>query len=144
MRDRIFGGIASIFLLFPAVCVAEVMMYQDESGVPHYVASEAQIPEKHRTKASLVSADMFSKSRSKKALQSKKVTIYVTEWCPYCRKLEAFLEKEKIKYIRKDIEKDSEAARQYRSLSGTGVPLVTIGKTVLKGFSPARILEELS
>ena len=62
------------------------------------------------------------------AAPPKKVEIFVTSWCPYCRKLEAFLKQSQIEYTRYDVEKDEKGARLFEDLGGEGVPLVRVGK----------------
>lgn len=72
------------------------------------------------------------------------VEIFVTSWCPYCKKLEHFLQENDIEYTRYDIEKEAAGASLYKQLGGGGVPLMKIGSTVLRGFDEAEIEETLS
>ncbi len=73
----------------------------------------------------------------------KDINILVTSGCPYCKKLENFLDNNDIKYNRLDIEKDSKALALYMRLGGGGVPIVQIGDSVIKGYSPNAILKAL-
>ncbi|RMG44128.1 MAG: glutaredoxin family protein [Candidatus Dadabacteria bacterium] len=72
-----------------------------------------------------------------------RVEIFVTSWCPYCRRLEKFLTSEKIAYVRYDIEHDPKGRKIYDSIGGRGVPVIRIGQTVLFGFNPVEIKEAL-
>ena len=74
---------------------------------------------------------------------SKKVDIYVTSWCGYCRKLEGFLKSKSIPYTRHDIEKSSSARQAHQKLGGGGIPVVKIGSDVIRGYSPDAILRSL-
>ena len=75
--------------------------------------------------------------------QNAKVEIFVTSWCPYCRKLETFLKQNNIEYTRYDVEADSEASDLFDHLGGTGVPLVRVDTDVIHGYDPDRIVESL-
>lgn len=75
--------------------------------------------------------------------QQKRVRILVTDWCPYCSRLEAFLIKEKIHYEKLDVEQSAEGKKLYTQLGRGGVPIVLIGSTVVRGFDKAAILREL-
>ena len=75
--------------------------------------------------------------------QAKKVDIYITSWCPYCRKLESFLKDQHIDYTRHDVESDEASAEEFDSLGGEGVPLVCVGKEVIHGYDPERVLQAL-
>ena len=80
----------------------------------------------------------------RKSLASgKKVEVFVTSWCPYCRNLEAFLSQKSIAYKSYDVEKDAVGKRIYQQLGGGGVPVVKIGTQVIRGFDPAAILNAL-
>lgn len=67
---------------------------------------------------------------------ASKVDVYVTSWCPYCRKMTEFLKQNGIAYTAYDIEKDKVAAKKYRSLGVQGVPVTVIGKKVIGGYNP--------
>ena len=85
---------------------------------------------------SLLSAAAF-------AAQAKKVDIFITSWCPYCRKLEGFLKKNNIDYTRHDVEADSASEEEFARLGGEGVPLARVGDKVIHGYDPEEILEAL-
>ena len=72
---------------------------------------------------------------------SPKVEIFITSWCPYCRQLETFLKKNKILYTSYDIEQDAKGAEIFEKIGGAGVPMVRVGKEVIHGYDPDRILE---
>lgn len=65
------------------------------------------------------------------------VTIFVTSWCPFCKKLEAYLKEHHVRYERFDIEESAEGQRRHQALGGGGVPVVQIGSTVIRGFDPS-------
>lgn len=77
------------------------------------------------------------------AAQAKKVDIFVTSWCPYCAKLQDFLERNRIEYSRHDVEKDPAAERAFQRMNGQGVPLARVGDQVIHGYDPDKILNAL-
>ena len=86
---------------------------------------------------------LFLPSEAFSAAQKNKVEIFVTSWCPYCKKLEAFLKQSQIDYTRYDVEADAKAAEEFERLGGSGVPMVRVGKIVINGYDPERILAAL-
>ncbi len=76
--------------------------------------------------------------------QNTKVEIFVTSWCPYCRKLETFLKKNQIVYTRYDVETDAKGAEIFERLGGSGVPMSRVGKEVIHGYDPEGILAALA
>lgn len=81
------------------------------------------------------SSESYSQIRSDNV-----VDIYVTSWCPYCRKAVAYLKSQGIKFNKYDIEKDPEAAARKKVLAPgySGIPLAVINGRILKGFSRER------
>ena len=78
------------------------------------------------------------------AEQSKKVDIFVTSWCHYCRNLETFLNQNQIEYSRHDVEADAEAGEEFTRLGGEGVPLARVGDQIIHGYDPQGILAALN
>lgn len=74
------------------------------------------------------------------------VTIYITKWCPYCKKAMAYLRSKNISFSSYDIEQSKYAKLKKQKLAPdyTGVPLTVINGKVLKGFSADRFDKALS
>ncbi|MDP7113002.1 MAG: glutaredoxin domain-containing protein [Myxococcota bacterium] len=75
------------------------------------------------------------------------VTVYVTSWCPYCRKLTAHLERRGVTFREVDVERDAagrdELAR--KAPYAMGVPVIDVAGEILMGFDVAstdRLLRE--
>jgi glutaredoxin len=67
----------------------------------------------------------------------KRVVIYVTQACPYCRRAREWMTKVGIPFVEHDIEQDAAAARWVMQNTGsTAVPVFQIGSRVLQGFNP--------
>lgn len=73
------------------------------------------------------------------------VIVYKTEWCGVCKQLTAYLDRKGVKYVAKDIEKDSAAAGELRAKSekaGTktgSVPVIDVRGELMVGFDRARL-----
>ncbi len=71
--------------------------------------------------------------------EQNQVELYVTSWCPYCKKARQFFESKGIAYKVYDIEKDSKAAARKRKLdSKKGVPFAIVNGTAIHGYSAER------
>ncbi len=71
----------------------------------------------------------------------EKVVLYATSWCGYCDKIRALLKKNNIPYHEYDINRSDVGNRQFERLGGGGVPVMLIDGTVVRGYSPGKILE---
>lgn len=147
-------------LLLFAVCAivpgrvasADVLKYQDDEGKTHYVDTPEKVPEKYRSQLKdQAKLPEISRSNSggrqlyeKKTYSSSSaalapVEIFVTSWCGYCKKLEAFLDKEGVRYTRYDIESSAKGKKLHDELGGGGVPTVRIGKQIIHGFDVEKL-----
>lgn len=71
------------------------------------------------------------------------VTVFLTEWCPYCRALEADLHAKGVRFARVDIEKTEVGMRYFSQLStrlGPGIPVTVVGDEVFRGYAPGPVL----
>jgi alkyl hydroperoxide reductase subunit F len=70
----------------------------------------------------------------------KKVTVYSTKNCPYCRMAKAFLDKHGVPYEGIDVGEDPDAAKKMIDLSGQrGVPVIVIDEEVIVGFDSQKL-----
>ncbi|WDN89741.1 hypothetical protein BuS5_02709 [Desulfosarcina sp. BuS5] len=67
---------------------------------------------------------------------AKKVKIYTTSTCSYCKKAKEFLSEKGVEYEAYDVAADSEALKEMRKISGgaTSVPVISVGGEVMVGF----------
>jgi len=81
------------------------------------------------------SSDRKSKSTSK-GRENKRVVMYSTAWCPYCKKARNYFREKGIRFVEYDVEKLPNRMREFKKLGGTGYPLILIGKNQqMHGFS---------
>lgn len=67
---------------------------------------------------------------------NKRVVMYSTAWCPYCKKARNYFRKTGIRFVEYDVEKLPNRMREFKKLGGTGYPLILIGKNQqMQGFS---------
>lgn len=157
-----------ILFLLPAFGYASMYSWTDENGVRHYSNSppEKSTEEIHQTEEyfsretknikpgkkenrrqksikEATQAEKIKTERKRKQNRSKKVVIYTTPTCGYCRRAKAFLSKHGINYTEYDIKASSKALKKYRSLNGRGVPLIMIGDKRIAGFNKSAIKNAL-
>jgi glutaredoxin len=147
-------------LVFVGTACAEVYRYTDDKGEMHFVDDVAKVPKKYRKQlenaqplpdistmdATPAPSRVKSVERgqeSGRSYEAKTVEVYMTAWCGYCRKMTRFLDEKAIPYTAYDIEKDAAAARTYRELGGSGVPVVRVGSQVIHGYNPDAVMSYL-
>ncbi len=78
---------------------------------------------------------------------SPKVTVYVTDWCPFSQRARSFLDSKGVEYEAIDIEEDEAAAQKVEGWNNGNrtVPTFDIeGKGIFTNPSPAQLTELLS
>jgi glutaredoxin-like YruB-family protein len=63
------------------------------------------------------------------------VDLYVTSWCPYCKKAASYFKSKGVPVRELDIEKDAAAALRFKQYGARGVPLAVIGGKPVAGYS---------
>ena len=76
--------------------------------------------------------------------QNPKLIVYVTTFCPYCKRLEKYLQGRNISYLRLNISTDTDALNRYNRLGVSGVPVTQIGSHIITGFDPGALEPYLS
>lgn len=73
-----------------------------------------------------------------------RVDLYVTSWCPYCHKAQAFFAARNIAVSLYDIEKDPRAAARKQQLDPRqGVPFAVVNGQAIHGYAPERYEQAL-
>lgn len=74
----------------------------------------------------------------------KKVIVYSTPTCPYCKQIKAYLKEKGIEYDDIDVAANPDKAQEMIDKSGQmGVPVVMIGEEVIVGFDKEKINKAL-
>jgi glutaredoxin len=69
---------------------------------------------------------------------AKRVVMYTTARCPACVAAKSYLSRRGVPYEERDVERSSEAMKEFRNLGGRGVPLIVVGNERMTGFNPQR------
>jgi len=136
-------------LIFCPGASAEILKYVDGNGTTKFVDRIEAIPDEYRDQVENIrefispntTGESASNDSQKQAQIVKDVEIFVTEWCPYCRKLEAFLKKNRIKYTKYDVEKSALGKQKFAKIGGSGIPVTKVGDRIIRGYDPERILQ---
>ncbi|MFB0559278.1 MAG: glutaredoxin family protein [Dehalococcoidales bacterium] len=76
-------------------------------------------------------------------MTDKKVVIYSTPTCPFCKRAKDYLSRKGIAYVDYNVAQDRERAKEMIQKSGQmGVPVITIDNQVIVGFNQT-VLDEL-
>ncbi len=65
----------------------------------------------------------------------KRVVMYATTWCAYCKKAKKYVVRKGIPFAEYDVENDSEARKQYNQMGAKGVPVILVGNKRMNGFN---------
>lgn len=72
----------------------------------------------------------------------KKITIYTTPTCSYCKMTKAFFKEHDVQYEEHDVSQDMEAQEKMLKLSGQmGVPVIDVDGTIIIGFNQTKLTE---
>ena len=76
---------------------------------------------------------------------AKKVTIYTTPECTYCKAAKEFFKENKVSYKEIDVSKNQKAAKEMVDKSGQmGVPVILIDDKIIVGFDQEKIEKALA
>ncbi len=81
-------------------------------------------------------------SDSTNSNDDKKVIVYSTNWCAYCKMAKQYLSGKDVIVDEKNIEEDPEAHKELMDKIGgnfRGVPVIDIAGTIVLGFDRAKI-----
>ena len=78
-------------------------------------------------------------------MADKKVVIYSTPACPYCKRAKDYLSRKGIPYVDYNVAGDREKAKEMIQKSGQmGVPVIIVDDEIVVGFNQAKLDELLS
>ena len=78
-------------------------------------------------------------------MANKKVVVYSTPTCPYCKRTKDYLSQKGIAYTDHNVAENREAAKQMIKKTGQmSVPVITIDDEVVVGFNQALLDKLLS
>jgi glutaredoxin len=81
---------------------------------------------------------------AKRAYSDVNVIMYMTSWCPYCRKAREFINSTGVSLTEYDIDKDKTKSREVSDkIGGKGVPVIDIEGIMIRGYVPGAIREAI-
>lgn len=113
---------------------SDIYTWKDANGNTHFsdIAPAEQASEKVELKINTYESVSYDSSIFD---TGKKVVMYSTSWCGYCKKAKQYFQKNNIAFTEYNIEKNARAKREYKKMGATGVPVILVGKKRMNGFS---------
>ncbi|MDH4231576.1 MAG: hypothetical protein OEW04_06045 [Nitrospirota bacterium] len=70
-----------------------------------------------------------------------KVVMYMTDWCPYCKRAGKYLKSLGVRLVEYDIDKDENRKDEMRRINGGSgmVPLIDVEGIIIRGYVPEEI-----
>ncbi|MEA3243529.1 MAG: glutaredoxin family protein [Pseudomonadota bacterium] len=142
MKKRLIClGLVAMFGCMPALMAGAIYQWKDANGGVHI---GDQPPDPSRAQQIAVRVNTYKGSAvegQENALNGseKKVVIYTTSHCGYCKKAKAWFGSRGVAYTEYDVENSTKGQRDYKKLGGRGVPIILVGKQRLNGFSEGRL-----
>jgi glutaredoxin len=137
-----------IALPFAFPVQAEIYKWTDADGKSHFSESKPANPVsiENRNELEVRSQQSAPADNIAQAATVPQVDLYITSWCPYCKKAMAFLNKNNIAFNAYDIEQDTHAAARKNELDPnySGIPLAVINGITIRGFDEETYQEALA
>jgi len=90
------------------------------------------------------SSKKSTKPSAKTSSGKRRVIIYSTKTCPWCKKTKEFLKANKVSFTTKDVGSSKKNAQEMFKKSGQqGVPVTDINGTIITGFSEGKLKRAL-
>ncbi len=140
LRQILMAVFCLAALLSPA-SQGELYKWVDENGKVHYGDSPPKNAELRKITGEVssfrsvsVEPFVYDPGLITQRRISKTVVMYSTSWCGNCKKAKRHFRNNNISFREYDIEKNEQAAREFRALKGRGVPVILIGDRRMNGF----------
>lgn len=127
---------------------AEIHKWVDENGRVHYsdqkpTTQKTEVlkniePQTYTHTTVFDLPDFLGFFKSPEKTKKKKVVMYSTQKCSYCKRARRYFKSKNIPFVEKDINKSKQNEKEWQKLGGGGVPIILIGKKRMNGFSASR------
>lgn len=123
-------------LLAQPALAGEISKWKDASGNVHYGDTPpADVAAEQLSVKPNVYESQPIEPRSEPASPPKKVVMYSTVRCGYCRKARAYFKANGIAFTDYDVETNAKGKQDYRRMGARGVPVILVGDQRMDGFS---------
>lgn len=113
-----------------------------DAQAEHVTEGPPRSPTAQKPAATGAGAAAQASSKPQAAATNRRVVMYSTAWCGYCRKARDYFNANRIAFTEYDVEANPQAMAEFRERGGRGYPLIFVGSERMDGFSQAR-LEQL-
>lgn len=133
-------------LTFTLPVQAEIYKWIDTNGKSHFSGSKPANPASIENRNELAVKSQQPTPADDKDQAAPQVDLYVTSWCPYCKKAIAFLRQNNIAFNAHDVEQDLDAAARKKELDPgySGIPLAVINGVAIRGFDEGTYQQALA
>lgn len=137
MRNgKIRHAVLILALLAQPALAGEISKWTDASGRVHYGDTPpADVAAERLSVQPNVYESQTGERRSEPAPPPKKVVMYSTVRCGYCRQARAYFKANGIAFTDYDVETSAKGRQDYRRMGAHGVPVILVGDKRMDGFS---------
>ena len=137
----IFLGV--IFLSVSSYVFGKTYVWTDKNGNTQFTDNPPPPSQVMKPQRRNLPPKEYQKIKRKK-VESPTVELYITSWCPYCKKAMEYFDSKDIRYKVYDIEKDKQAAIRKKVLDKqNGVPFAIVNGQGIHGYVPELYAEAL-
>ena len=126
-----------LFTMISLTQAKEIYKWVDESGKVHFGDRKPETLKVEKIDINIINSVTRVTYKNSTINIGKKVIIYTTNWCGYCKKAKKYFKEKGISYTEMDIERSKKAKIQFEKLGGKGVPVILVGNKSMSGFSEA-------
>jgi glutaredoxin len=123
-----------VFLFISTESAAEIYKWTDDKGKVHFSDKEPRHQKSSEVRLKINTYESVNYDTSIFDT-GKKVIMYSTSWCAYCKKAKRYFKRKGIPFTEYNIENNMTAKRQYKKMGATGVPVILVGNKRMNGFS---------
>ena len=132
------------FLFGSSSVLGKTYTWVDKTGQTRFTDYPPPPSQVMKTNRSNQRSNNYQTTNTQRKVVSPKVELYVTSWCPYCKKAIDYFESRGIQYKAYDIEKDKKAAKRKKELDKKeGIPFAVINGQYIHGYVPEIYAEAL-
>lgn len=131
------GLLTWLLLTFSFIAQADIYKWTDAGGGIHFSDQKPAHLELAPLELNINTFQSISHGKTKSIVSGsdKKVVMYSTHWCGYCKRARKYFKQQAIAFTKCDIEKNSRARAQYTKLNATGMPVILVGRKRMNGFN---------
>ena len=124
-----------IILITTYASYGEIYRWVDQNGKVHFGDKKPKHLKSEQLQLKINTYTSVTYDEAVIDYGEKKVVMYSTDWCGYCKKARKYFTDNSIPFTEYDIEKNRSARIRYKKMGATGVPVITVGKKRMNGFS---------